>query len=114
MESFKIPTWVRLPNLPLHFWVNSIFKEIGEALGDFRMVDSQSFEHFHSTYARILVDINVSKGLLAEIILNHSKGSWTQLLDFEGLPLRCKKCFNTGHLATKCEYGKTTNKRLSS
>lgn len=38
--SFKIPTWVRLPNLPLHFWVNYVFMEIGKALGDFRMVDS--------------------------------------------------------------------------
>ena len=65
-----------LPNLPLHFWVNYIFKEISEALGDFCMVDSQSFEHFHYTYARILVDIDVSKGLLAEIILSYSKGSW--------------------------------------
>ena len=111
----KIPTWVRLPNLSLHFLVNSIFTKIGEALGDFYMVDSQSFEHFHSTYARVLVDIiDVSKGLLAKIILNHSKGSWTQLLDYEGLPFRCKKCFNTGHMDAKCENVKTTNKRPSS
>ena len=88
-ESFKIPTWVRLPNLPLHFWGNSIFMEISEALVDFRMVDSQSFEHLYSTYARILVDIDVLKGLPPKIILNYSKGSWIQSLDYEGLPFRC-------------------------
>ena len=109
-ESFKIPTWVRLPNLPLHFWGNSIFREISEALGDFRMDDSQSFEHFHSTYARILVDIDVSKSLPAEIILNHSKSSWNHSLDYEGLTFRCKKCFNIGYMAAKCEIGKSRNK----
>ena len=109
-ESFKIPTWVRLPNFPLHFGVNSIFMEIGKALGDLCMVDSQSFEHFHSNYARILVDIDVSKGLLAKIILSYSKGSWTQSLDYEGLPFRCKKCFNTGHMVAKCEIGQSINK----
>ncbi len=77
IKSFKILSWVRLSNLPLHFLVNYIFLEIGKALGDFCMVESQSFEHFHSTYARILVDIDVSKGLPAKIILSYSKGSWT-------------------------------------
>ena len=92
--------------------MNSVFKEIGEALGDFCMVDPQSFEHYHSTYARILVDIDVSKGLPAELLLYHSKGSWTQLIDYEGLPCRCKNCFNTCHLAAKCEY--SSNKWPSS
>ena len=105
---------MRLPNLPIHFWENSIFREIGEALGDFRIVDSQSFEHFHSTYARIIVDIDASKGLPAKIFLNHSRGSWTQLLDYEGLPFRCKKFFNTRHMAATCVYRKNTNKRPSS
>lgn len=68
-KSFhKITTRVRLPNLPLHYWVDFVIKEIGEALMNSCLVDFQYFECFHSTCARILVDIDVSKGLLAKII----------------------------------------------
>ena len=43
IESFnKIPLWVRLPNLPLHLWLDLVLEAVGEALGDFLLVDSAS------------------------------------------------------------------------
>lgn len=61
----------------------------------------------HSTYAWILVDIDASKGLPIEINLCSHVVSWTQSLDYEGLPFRCRQCFNTEHVAAKCEAQKT-------
>lgn len=76
-ETFnKMPIWVRLPNLPLHLWVDSLLEEVGEALRDFLMFDADSFNIRHSTYARILMDIDVSKGLPAEIKLKSFKDHW--------------------------------------
>ncbi|GLJ54604.1 hypothetical protein SUGI_1173070 [Cryptomeria japonica] len=62
-NSFNdILVWVRLPNLPLHLWTDSLLEEVGEALGEFLMIDKESYQIYHSTYARILVNIDVSKG----------------------------------------------------
>ena len=73
IESFnKIPLWVRLPNLPLHLWLDLILEAMGEALGIF---DSASSNVFQMTYAHILVEIDVSKGLLEMIKLASPIGS---------------------------------------
>ncbi|GLJ21408.1 hypothetical protein SUGI_0394160 [Cryptomeria japonica] len=36
----KNPVWVWLPYLPIHLWANSLFEEIGDAIGNFIMVDN--------------------------------------------------------------------------
>lgn len=108
-ESFnKILIWVWLPNLPLHLWANPLLEEVGDALGDFLMVDDKPSDILHSTFARILVDIDVSKGLLVEIVLKSSKGCWVQSLDYEGYLFRYRRCFKTGHAAAQCRLEKKT------
>ncbi|XP_059075127.1 uncharacterized protein LOC131875118 [Cryptomeria japonica] len=106
-EKFnKIQVWVRLPYHPLHLWADSLFEEIGDAIGSFIMVDNDSFELYHTTFARILVELEVSKGLLAEIAINSSLGSWVQSLDYEGIPFRCRRCFKTDHVLGNCGLAK--------
>ena len=76
-ESFnKVPLWVRLPNLPLHLWVDSVLEAMGEAIGDFLLVDYASSNVYRTTYARILVEVDISKGLPAKICLASSFGAW--------------------------------------
>ncbi|XP_059068774.1 uncharacterized protein LOC131859220 [Cryptomeria japonica] len=98
----KIPVWVRLPYLPIHLWAASLFEEIGDAIGNFIMLDNESFELYHTTCVRILVELDVFKGLPAEIVINSSFGSWVQSLDYEGIPFRCHRCFTTGHATKNC------------
>ena len=111
-ESFnKIPLWVRLSNLPLHLWLDSVLEAVGDALKDFLIVDTASSNVFHTTYARILVEIDISKGLLEKIMLDSSIGSWIQLLNYEGIPFRCRKCHKTGQLAAVCSSEKSRSKK---
>lgn len=111
-ESFnKVPIWVRLPNLLIHLWQDSIFEAIGNALGVFLYVDSDTSDIFHSTCARFLVELDVSKGLPKAICLDSPRGSWTQMLDFEGIPFRCRNCHLTGHIAARCDAGKSKSRR---
>lgn len=64
IESFnKFPIWVRLLNLPLHLWVDPILEEVGRSLGGFHLIDKDSINVFRMMYARILVEIDVSKEL---------------------------------------------------
>ena len=77
MKSFnKVPLGVKLLNLPLHLWVDSILEVVGEALGDFLLVDYVSSNVDCTTYAQILVEVDIFKGLPAMICLASPFGAW--------------------------------------
>ncbi len=77
IESFnKIPLCLRLPNLPHHLRIKSLLEAMGNALGDFLLVDSTFCNVFQMTYAHVLVEIDVSKELPKIIKLVSPYGSW--------------------------------------
>ena len=52
IESFnKVPIWVRLPNLPMHLWLDSVLESVGDAIGEFLFMDSATSDGLHSTCA---------------------------------------------------------------
>ena len=57
------PIWVRLPNIPLHFWNIRIFMEIRNYLGNYIDVDVSFDETRIVKVARILVILDLKKGL---------------------------------------------------
>ncbi|XP_059066201.1 uncharacterized protein LOC131857545 [Cryptomeria japonica] len=102
-ESFdRTPLWIRLPNLPMQYWFDSCFEAVGNSLGTFLMADEDSLNLLHTTFARLLVVVDVTMGLPFEISITSSKGSWLQSVDYEGIPCRCKRCFKTGHTVDSC------------
>jgi hypothetical protein len=105
------PVWVRLPYFPLHFWGDESLHSIGNGLGKF-LCRSPDSKPARSTFTRICVEMDFSKGFPAEIILQGKDYSRTQKLDYENLSFRCRNCFETGHLARHC--GKPPGKKRSS
>ncbi|GLJ23165.1 hypothetical protein SUGI_0437410 [Cryptomeria japonica] len=76
-ESFdRTPPWIRLPNLPMQYWFDAGFEAIENSLGTFLMVDEDSLNLLHTTFTRLLVVVDVTMGLLSEISITSSKGSW--------------------------------------
>ena len=67
----KIPVWVRLHNLPIHFWDQKILASIGNAIGRYIKMDTQRIDERIFTFARICVEVDLSKGLPGSIKLNH-------------------------------------------
>lgn len=64
------------------------------------------------TFARICVEMDLSKGLSEDILLSHKDLKWTQDLDFENTALRCRVCHQTGHLQSSCiQSKKRTNRK---
>lgn len=99
------PVWVRLPNLPLHFWGETSLRDIGSALGKYYFASKETRIHNTTSYARICVEMDFSKGFPTEIILGCKNYTWTQKLDYERISLRCRACFETGHIAAQCTKG---------
>ncbi|KAH9318671.1 hypothetical protein KI387_020440, partial [Taxus chinensis] len=110
-ESFDTyPIWVRLPGLPLQLWNRSCLIAIGDTLGSCVAVDDKTSIQTHTTYARILVDLDTSKCLPAEINLQIGARLWVQRIDYERLAFRCRRCFQTGHVTDGCEHSKRKTK----
>lgn len=62
------PAWNCLPNLPLHFWENSLFEAIGNSIGHSLMVDEAKTEVSQSSLAHIL-DLGISTSFLDDAVL---------------------------------------------
>lgn len=60
MVVSKMPMWVKLYNLPLHFWYIKVLASIGNALGKFLKVDSERLSKDIYTFARICVEVDLS------------------------------------------------------
>ncbi|GLJ41482.1 hypothetical protein SUGI_0858510 [Cryptomeria japonica] len=114
-ESFsKIPVWVRLPNLPLHFWGPSSLSTIGNSIGKFIAIPEKSKLLSNFTFARILVEMDFSKQLPAEIGLKVGSKIRRQQLDYDGVVFRCKLCSATHHPTEGCSKASPSAKRLKS
>lgn len=62
---------VRLYNLPLHFWNEGVSEGIGNSLGRYIKIDIQWLEERIFTFARICLEVDLSKGLPESIYLIH-------------------------------------------
>lgn len=80
--------WVRLPNFPLHLWILPSLTTIGNALGKFYCCCLSTTNYLKTTFARIYVQIDLSKGLLVEINSSHQDYKWVQKMDYENVLFR--------------------------
>jgi hypothetical protein len=81
------PVWVRLPNMPPHFWGLPSLEAIGLALGKFHFTSHETTRHNTSTFSHICMEMDFSKGFLVEVILTGKYYSLPQKLDFERVSL---------------------------
>jgi len=70
MVVSKILVWVRLHNLPLHFWHHNVLIAIGISLGKFLKIDEDRLTMGIFTFSRICVELDLSWGLPNSIALS--------------------------------------------
>lgn len=85
----RVPVWVRLPRLPLECWRSDILQSIALLLGRPIGPSQQTLNKRIFSYARVCVEIDLSKPLPDSIDMTVGSCSWTQPLDYEMLPFRC-------------------------
>jgi len=72
----RMPVWACLHNLPIHFWDQKILACIGNSIGRFIKMDTQRIEERIFTFARICVEVDLSKGLSGNIKLKYKYRNW--------------------------------------
>jgi hypothetical protein len=103
--------WVLLPGLPLHFWNEDALREIGNSLGKTITVDTSSRSGSSRLLGRVLVEIDITKGLPSTLEIEWRGRKIHQQLDYLGIPFRCSRCRETGHLRRSCP-GKPSTSHL--
>ena len=72
-------------------------------MGRFLHVGDEVVRGLDKRMGRMLVEVDITKGLLEEIEIEWRDKKFHHALDYWGLPLRCAKCREVGHLWTACK-----------
>ena len=78
------------------------FKLIGNTLGTYLEADLSFLESGVCCLGRVLVLLDLRKGLASEIDIKFHDIVYSQCLDYVGIPFKCNRCHKYGHLASHC------------
>ena len=95
-----MPIWVKFPNLPFEFWSMEFFKLIGNTLGTFLEVDLSFLASGVYCLGKVLVLIDIRKGLASDIVIKRGEFVFSQPLDYVGVPFKCNRCHGYGNLVS--------------
>lgn len=102
-EDFSwAPVWVRMYSLSVEYWREETLADIGNKLGNFIKVAEETKTRRYTSYAKICVQMHLTKALVDSVSLYHDDFEWNQPLDYEHIPFRCQKCHEHGHLFRDC------------
>ncbi|KAJ8750927.1 hypothetical protein K2173_016108 [Erythroxylum novogranatense] len=94
--------WISLPGLPIEFFNQQTLTDAGKRLGRMVKIDGHTDESSRGKYARICVEIDLTKPLVSEVTI----GPITQIVEYEGLDDICFLCGVYGHATARCQYKK--------
>ncbi|XP_058760792.1 uncharacterized protein LOC131634153, partial [Vicia villosa] len=100
-----LPIWVTFPQLPLKFWGDKSMGKIASAIGKPIMTDECTARKLRVSYARVLIEVDVTVELKDEIMIRDGdSGKMAQRVEYEWRPPFCTKCNKVGHTCkTKAE-----------
>lgn len=96
--------WLRLPGLPLEFWISSTILAIVSEAGQTLDIDDFADNRKKTGCARVRVQIDAGKPLLLGILIERRKGTFWQQFVYENLPSMCYRCERMGHLDNGCRF----------
>ena len=110
-ETFtSVPIWVRLYSLPLDYWQTESLSAIGNKLGHFVKAFEATRKGKYTSFARICLEMDLSRAFPDEVILEVIDEEWTQTIDYEHIPFICRKCHKHGCLVRDCPLNKVEDK----
>jgi len=83
---------------------------MGNKLGRFVKVFEATSRGKYTSFSRICVEMDLSGALPNEVILEFFDEEWIQMVDYDHIPFRCRKCHDHGHLLRDCPLNKIAKK----
>lgn len=97
-KTEKVIVWVRLPDLPMEYYNQEFLFRVGRMIGEPMMIDSATSLTSRGKFARLCVEVDTTKPLLAKFWLRKK----IRRIEYEGIHLVCFKCGIYGHSHENC------------
>ncbi|XP_028796726.1 uncharacterized protein LOC114752166 [Neltuma alba] len=111
---WRVATWVRIPDIPMHYYNSHCITRIGDCIGRTLKVDINTLSnglHTNQTkvergkYARICVELDLQKKLVPRVIVAGEIFN----VEYEGLGVICFACGRFGHRREACPWKVSMN-----
>jgi len=96
--------WIRLMALPQEYWMDRTLREIASAVGTPLLIDNATSKRLFGHYARILVDMDFSRKIFYEIVVEREGFAFPVEVVYERMPDFCTHCQNIGHHVSVCRW----------
>lgn len=104
LESVTVvPVWTLFPDLDPCFWSASALSKIASIIGKPLYADPHTTDKSRISFARVLIDVDVSINNPSSIVINTPFGKKTAAVEYEWMPYFCSQCKCIGHTVDKCK-----------
>ncbi|XP_059306326.1 uncharacterized protein LOC132057742 [Lycium ferocissimum] len=108
----EIPLWIKFPKLPVSYWSTDSLGKIASILGVPLFTDECTLKRTRISFARILVEVNITKPLSESInVLDPSGEIFEQQVLYDWRPTFCDRCLQLGHQCPPEEHPKPPQPR---
>ncbi|XP_058746366.1 uncharacterized protein LOC131619270 [Vicia villosa] len=104
----NVAVWIRISGLSVEYYDPKVLHVIGNLVGRTVKVDKNTLQSERGKCARICVEVDISKPLLAMFELKNK----SYRIEFEGLHLLCITCGKFGHYKEGCPMKKNVDDKM--
>ncbi|XP_074265292.1 uncharacterized protein LOC141587719 [Silene latifolia] len=107
MEKVSVvPIWVLFPGLDPYLWSSAVLSKMSSKIGRPMFADIPTTNKDKLSFARVMIEVDISSDPPLEISLNTPFGPYTQRVEYEWIPHYCASCGKMGHLKQTCKKNK--------
>ncbi|XP_075092374.1 uncharacterized protein LOC142172610 [Nicotiana tabacum] len=101
-----IPLWVRFPNLPVGYWSTEVLSKLASVVSKPMYTDMNIAEMDRISFARVLVEADISHLLPSDIEIHTPVGVIHQGIEYDWKSKYCIDYANIGHTTEECKQSK--------